>query len=131
MILNISFIIALFAIIPSETPSGKTIIANSIQFHDPNNNWQNLQAQLDFIETRPNGDDRHTSIYIDNRRGNFCSMREAKKMHVHRHIKNDSCFYSIDEKEKLTESEMEEYKLKLLPLFVGNAHETARCRHKN
>ena len=111
MILNISFIIALFAILPSEIPSGKSVIENSIQFHDPNNNWPKLQAQLDFVETRPGGDDRHTSIYLDNMRGNFCSMREVNKMHVQRHIKKDSCFYNIDEYEELTTDEIEEYKL--------------------
>ncbi len=111
MIFNISFLIAFLAISTNEIPNGKTIIANSIEFHDPNNNWHSLQAQLDFIETRPNGDDRHTSIYIDNLRGNFCSFREVKKMHVQRHIVKDSCFYNIDEYQELTDNEIEEYKL--------------------
>lgn len=94
-----------------DTPSGKTIVAKSIEFHDPNNHWQSLQAHFDFVESRPNGEDRYGSIEIDNLRGNFCSNREVNKMHVQRHIILDSCFYNIDEYDELTDKEFEEYKL--------------------
>ncbi len=105
------FIFALISVFPSSVPSGKSIIEKSIEFHDPNDNWSGLQAHLEFTETRPGGDDRHTSIEIDNKRGNFCLNREVKKMHVQRHIKLDSCFYNIDEYEQLTDKEFELYKL--------------------
>ncbi len=107
----LSFIFALTSIFSSSVPSGKSIIEKSIEFHDPNDNWSGLQAHLEFTETRPESDDRHTSIEIDNKRGNFCLNREVKKMHVQRHIKLDSCFYNIDEYEQLTDKEFEQYKL--------------------
>ncbi len=121
MIYNFLIALALLSFANTEIPSGKTIVANSIEFHDPNNNWQNLQAHLEFVESRPNGADRHTSIDIDNTRGNFCSNREVNKMHVQRHLKKDSCFYNIDEYEELTDSEIEKYKLnKKQSLFLRN-----------
>jgi len=111
MYLNLSFIFALTSVFSSDIPSGKFIIEKSIEFHDPNDNWSNLQAHLEFTETRLGSSDRHTSIEIDNIRGNFCLNREVKKMHVQRHIKLDSCFYNIDEYEQLTGKEFEQYKL--------------------
>lgn len=111
MLFYIAFIFTILSFPITEIPSGKSIVENSIEFHDPNHNWQNLQAQLEFTETRPNGGDRHTSIDVDNNRGNFCTKREVNKMHVQRHIIKDSCSYNIDEYEELTEKEIEEYKL--------------------
>jgi len=111
MFFYISFILLLFSTYSINPPSGQAIIKKSIEFHDPNSNWGDLQAHLEFAETRPGGDDRHTAIEIDNKRGNFCLNREVKKMHVQRHIKKDSCFYNIDEYEQLTDKEFEEYKL--------------------
>lgn len=121
MIFKYSLIFALLSILNTEIPSGKSIVANSIEFHDPNNNWKNLQAHLEFIESRPDGGNRHTSIDIDNIRGNFCINREVNKMHVQRHIKKDSCFYNIDEYEELTDREIVKYKLnKKQSFFLRN-----------
>jgi len=111
MTLYISFIIAFFTVVNGNVPIGKKIIERSIEFHDPNNVWGDLQAHLEFIETRSGEEDRHIWIEIDNLRGNFCVMQEVKKMHVERHIKADSCFYNIGEYEQLTDNEFEEYKL--------------------
>ncbi len=111
MTLNFTFFFVVISLVNTEIPSGSTIVANSIEFHDPNSNWQNLQAHLKFVESRPKKQDRFTSIDIDNIRGNFCSTKEVKKMHVQRHIRKDSCFYNIDEYEELTDREIIEYKL--------------------
>ncbi len=111
MQLPISLLLAFLSIFASDLPSSEVILEKSIEFHDPNNKWAELQARLEFTETRPGGEDRHTSIEIDNVRGNFCMNREMKKMHVQRHIKLDSCFYNIDEYEQLTDKEYDEYKL--------------------
>ncbi len=111
MPIYLSFIFAFFTFIIPEAPTGQTIIDRSIEFHDPNNKWGELQAHLEFTETRLGKEDRHIFIDIDNLRGNFCIMQEVKKMHVERHLKLDSCFYNIDEYEQLTDKEMEEYKL--------------------
>ncbi len=111
MTIYLSFIFTFFTFIIPDAPTGKVIIERSIEFHDPNNNWVSLQAHLEFTESRPDGEDRHTSIEIDNIRGNFCLNREVKKMHVQRHIKLDSCFYNIDEYDQLTDKEFEQFKL--------------------
>jgi uncharacterized protein DUF6503 len=111
MLANSTLFLIMLSVFNVEIPDGDTIITNSIEFHDPNNNWQNLQAHLGFIETRPNKENRITSIEIDNKRGNFCTKREVNKMHVQRHIEADSCFFNIDEYEELTDKEIEDYKL--------------------
>ncbi len=109
----ISYLILLKLLLAPATHSltGAQVVANSIEFHDPENRWSSLQAHLEFTETRPNAANRYSSIDIDNVRGNFCLNREVKKMHVQRHIVQDSCFYNIDEYEQLTDKEFEEYKL--------------------
>lgn len=92
-------------------PDANTIIDRSIEYHDPYNKWNNLQAHINFIETRPKGETRQSSVEVDNKNGIFCISREMDKMHVQRHIVKDTCIYNIDEYEELTDKEIEHYKL--------------------
>lgn len=93
------------------TPDAQSIIDQSIEFHDPYGKWNELQAHINFLETRPDGQNRNSSIEIDNKNGIFCINREMDKMLVQRHIVKDTCFYNIDEYEELTDKEVEHYKL--------------------
>lgn len=62
-------ILTLFFICPlllSAQTSAEKILAKSVSYHDPQDNWSELKATLQFKETRPSGPDRSTIIEIDN-----------------------------------------------------------------
>ncbi|MEP1094002.1 MAG: DUF6503 family protein [Cyclobacteriaceae bacterium] len=42
------------------------VLDKAASYHDPNGEWKNLSTTLQFTETRPSGDDRKTTIVIDN-----------------------------------------------------------------
>ncbi len=42
------------------------VLDRAAGYHDPNGEWKNLNTTLQFTETRPSGDDRKTTVVIDN-----------------------------------------------------------------
>ncbi len=44
------------------------VLDKAASYHDPNGKWKELNATLLFTETRPSGDDRKTTVVIDNTR---------------------------------------------------------------
>lgn len=112
MLINLFLLVAHFLYPFSTVPNANTIVSKSIEYHDPNHNWEQLQIHLNFVESRPNGTTRHTSVEIDNKRGNFCISRKVEENEVSRHIINDSCYYAVNGITSLNENKIEQYKLK-------------------
>jgi hypothetical protein len=42
------------------------VLAKAVNYHDPNEEWNNLKATFQFTETRPTGEDRFTTVVFDN-----------------------------------------------------------------
>lgn len=42
------------------------VLDKATAYHDPNGEWNTLNTTLKFTETRPSGDDRKTTVVIDN-----------------------------------------------------------------
>lgn len=111
MLINLFLLVAFLQYPISTVPDAKTIVSKSIAYHDPNHHWEQLQAQLHFVESRPNGSTRHTSIQIDNKQGNFCMSRKVEGKEVYRHIVSDSCYYAVDGVTSLDNEKIHQYKL--------------------
>ncbi len=57
------------------------VLQQSIQYHDPENQWASLDATFYFTETRPEGDDRKATIKIDNQKGNMTINRNGEEVY--------------------------------------------------
>lgn len=111
MFLNIFLLVSLFLNQAGSLPDANTVIARSIAYHDPYNKWNTFQAQLNFIETRPNGKDRSTSIEIDNNNSIFCVSREVEGKQVQRHFVEGLISYTIDKNATTTKEQVKQFKL--------------------
>ena len=69
------------------TPAEK-ILDRSIAFHDPDGDWDTWEGRLDIKETRPDGNDIATTVWINNDEG-LVRIRRGKQEFG---MKQDSCF---------------------------------------
>jgi len=91
--------------------SAKELIAASIKFHDPDNNWLKTKASFTFSDTRPGKDARAANLYLNNLEATLCVMREQDGVSVTYHVINDKCSYDIDGNIEPSLAEVEKYKL--------------------
>jgi hypothetical protein len=91
--------------------TAKELVAASITFHDPENNWQGTKSTFHFSDTRPGKDARTAVLYLNNAEGALCIMREDDNNEVTRHIAKDKCTYDIDGNTNPSASEIEKFKL--------------------
>ena len=91
--------------------TGKELIASSIKFHDPNNNWLKTKAIFNFSDTRPDKDARPATLYLNNTTSTLCIMRLQDGAKVTRHTENDDCTYDVDGNFQLSDEEIKQYTL--------------------
>lgn len=68
--------------------TAEQILNNSLQYHDPKGEWGTFNQQLNFVSERPNGNDRKSTVVINNNKGLFELTEENNNMG----IVMDSCF---------------------------------------
>ena len=56
-----------------QTMNSKDILVNSIEYHDPNNELAKHHVELKIDQTRPNGDIRHSTIFVAMESDRFAS----------------------------------------------------------
>lgn len=83
------YFIFIYIGMPASSQTAAEILKNSIKYHDPNENWNDLQVNLNFDESRPDGEIRKTRVRIDNGLGYFKLNRGNKEIHG---MLMDSCF---------------------------------------
>lgn len=91
--------------------SAKELIAASIIFHDPENNWHKTKASFTFSDTRPGKDARAAHPYLNNLAGTLCVMREQDGTSVTYHVINNKCSYDVDGNFEPSAEEVEKYNL--------------------
>ena len=91
--------------------SGEELIAASIKFHDPENNWSETKAIFNFSDTRPGNDARPATMYLNNATGTLCVMRVQDGAKVTRHTEIDICTYDVDGNFQPSAEEIEKFTL--------------------
>jgi len=87
------------------------IIDKSIKYHDPDGVLAKEQFTLKLLETRPNGTDRTTKVFINQSKQIFSikSVRNGQLVTMQREDNLDS--FTIDEQTELSPEQIKEYKL--------------------
>jgi Family of unknown function (DUF6503) len=91
--------------------TAEELIAASIQFHDPGNNWSKTKAMFNFSDTRPGKEARPATLYLNNTTSTLCVMREQEGSRVTRHTEHDNFTYDVNGNFKPSEEEIEQYNL--------------------
>ena len=91
--------------------TGEDLVAASIKFHDPENNWSKTKAIFNFSDTRPGKEARPATLYLNNTNGTLCIMRLQDGAEVTRHTENDICSYDVNGNFQPSAEEIEKYSL--------------------
>lgn len=91
--------------------TGADLIDASINFHDPNSNWQTANLVLGFNDTRPGQEDRSASFSMNNSTGAACVTREMDGRMVSWHIEGERCQFDVDGNFNPSDEEIEKYRL--------------------
>lgn len=103
--------ILLIPILAIGQQTGEELVAASIKFHDPENNWSKTKAIFNFSDTRPGKEARPAILYLNNTNGTLCIMRLQDGAEVTRHIENDNCSYDVNGNFQPSTEEIEKYSL--------------------
>lgn len=60
----------------------RALLDKSVQYHDPRGQWPTLKTQMSFVSERPNGEDRISTVEIDNTTGYFKYAEGESQMGV-------------------------------------------------
>jgi hypothetical protein len=91
--------------------TGEELVAASIKFHDPENNWSKTKAIFNFSDTRPYKEARPATLYLNNTNGTLCIMGLQDGAEVTRHTENDICSYDVNGNFQPSAEEIKKYSL--------------------
>ena len=96
----------------SQQITGKELLEKTIQFHDPNGNWETANLYLFISDSSPKRKKLRTSkIYINNLENGFRLQKEADNLAIESGVLNDSCFAKIEGIETTNKVQEEKYRI--------------------
>jgi len=92
-------------------PTAETVLQKSIAYHDPDGRWLKEAHLLTLRETRPDAEDRLTTLTLDYRTGGF-AMRAERDGHVVEALwDGDTCTARLDGRTDIPDDLRERYRL--------------------
>lgn len=79
---KLSYIMLLLPFLGLAQVAPSEVVKLAVSYHDSNSEWNGLKTKLMFTETRPSGDDRFSSIEIDNTRSYMKINRNDEEIYV-------------------------------------------------
>lgn len=91
--------------------SAADLVSKSMSYHDPDGQLAKEQFTLKLLETRPNGADRSTKVYINQSEQVFSikSVRDGKKVTMQK--EGEEVSFLIDDNADLSTEQIEQYRL--------------------
>ncbi len=119
MEIRLIILILIFTACNSSKPGPEEILDRSIRFHDPENQWNSLNAVLEFVEEGSAGP-RETTVWINNNEGYFRVRRGSSEDHG---MVQDSCFINSGDVDCVRAEKLRNYYLYLwgLPMKLKDS----------
>jgi len=96
----------------AQSISSKDLLAKSIRYHDPQGMLHQKEVTMHFIETRPGGEDRKSSISFDIQREQFQTNRKSKEgEEIISKINKAETSFSINGSSEITEEMIKKHRL--------------------
>ena len=91
--------------------SGTELLEKSIQFHDPEHQWNSLQAHFTVTMKTPKGADRVSKISLDHKQAIF-DLAVTKEADTYSyHITKDSCAIQLNGNAAISDEDAKEFRL--------------------
>ena len=82
--------------VEAELSDAETLLAQSIAYHDPSDDWSEFSGTLGLEEIRPDGVSRDAEVGLDVATGGFSYSVEADGREVVKRMSQDGCTATID-----------------------------------
>lgn len=89
----------------------KTLLEQSITYHDPDSLWGTQALDWRFYESRPNNSFRSTKMNWNPLEDQFALTQQVGRNELHRGIQSDSCWSMLNGKSDLSEATIQEFRL--------------------
>lgn len=90
-----------------QVPTAEKVLQKSIEYHDPNNNWKDFNDSLRIVLSTPQGPDRTSTVYLNNRNNSFYVRVIKDSIKVEFKVTPDECKLAFNGNENFTEEEAE------------------------
>ena len=91
--------------------NAEAILQKSIQYHDPDGNWEKGQFHFPIYESRPNGNYRLTDVKLDNFNRTFELHQIRAKDRVFRFLGPDTCTVQWNYEEEISQDKQKQLRL--------------------
>ena len=91
--------------------SGMELLVKAINYHDPDNNWDNFNSTLHISLEMPDKPSRFSKVFIDNANNMFKLEEATNDAMVIREVSKGDCIISLNGKKEFTEEEVTKHKL--------------------
>ena len=99
------------ALSASQTPSASELLRISIERHDPDGLWGVASFELTIGETRPDGNERLSTVSIDNRNEIFTIASSRDGTPIQGTLNRQECTWLLDGSSDFTDDERDQYRL--------------------
>lgn len=94
----------------AQAPTAEELLTRSIAYHDPQGRFLTEAHRLQFLETRPDGADRHSEVLVDVAGGRF-HMKRAGEHEIAGVLAPGKCEMTLDGRSEVSEEERAEHRL--------------------
>lgn len=91
--------------------TGAALLERSIQYHDPNGNWQSFEGTLQLSQDTPKRKDEKATVYFNNKTGFFKHTKAGEDGIVERSVNNDSCYFYLNNSTDIDSSLIKKHRL--------------------
>jgi hypothetical protein len=102
-------ILPLYLLAQSFTAS--QLLEKTIQYHDPNDNWDTFNSTLKFGQETPDDSNAFRWAHINNTEGSFAFWQEKEEGKIKHFIKDNVCEHTVAGKADFSEETAKKYKL--------------------
>lgn len=91
--------------------TGDRLLEKSIEYHDPEGNWDSFSASLHLTTQAPDKPTQNTRIDIRNEEDYFAVYQEVEGVPIYKGIQKDSCFARVNNSSPASEDQVKKYGL--------------------
>jgi len=92
--------------------SAKEVLSQSINYHDPESNWDKTEIKLSLYEQRPGSDYRLTHLTLHQPTSTFILDQQRGPNHIYRKLSVEGCASGYNGNRDLTEEEKAQFRLR-------------------
>lgn len=95
----------------SDELTGEKLLKKSIEYHDPEGNWDSFSASLYLTTQTPEKPEQNTRVDIRNNEEYFGIYQEQEGVTIHKGIQKDSCFATVNNAPTVSDEQAKQYGL--------------------